>query len=230
MFTEMTLGMLSLLAVAVVGQGAGVPAFANGIGNFLGVLGIPQHIGAALGFSSFVVIVITVFQLVIRVMRVTLAEGLGDRSPIFRNPHVGIVISLVLMSLLVLSGIWVYLWQLFGSSNQLMASLSLLVVTVWLASSRRSTTFALIPTVFMYVTTMAATLVIARNLWETVVLPNTVREGAGIAVGGAAAMILVSGLLFVAAALIGIDGWRAYRHYTGGQPTARPVVPAHQPT
>jgi carbon starvation protein len=223
MFTEMTLGMLSLLAVAVVGQGAGVPAFANGVGNFLSVFGIPQHIGAALGFSSFVVIVITVFQLVIRVMRVTLAEGLGDRVALFRNPHVGIVISLVLMCLLVLSGVWVYLWQLFGSSNQLMASLSLLVVTVWLASTKRSTTFALIPTVFMYITTMAATLVIARNLWETVVLPNMDRAGAGIAVWGAVAMVLVSALLFVAAAMIGWDGWNAYQRYRGEEAEPRPV-------
>jgi carbon starvation protein len=229
MFTEMTLGMLSLLAVAVVGQGVGVPAFANGVGNFLSVLGIPQHVGTALGFSAFVVIVITVFQLVIRVMRVTLTEGLGDRVPIFRNPHVGIIISLVLMCLLVLSGVWVYLWQLFGSSNQLMASLSLLVVTVWLASTRRSTTFALLPTLFMYITTMAATLVIARNLWETVVVPNMSRAGAGIAVGGAVAMILVSALLFVAAAFIGLDGWRAYQHYRRQEPEPTPA-PAQSTT
>jgi hypothetical protein len=91
------------------------------------------------------------------------------------------------------------------------------------------TTFALIPTLFMYITTMAATLVIARNLWETVVVPNTVRAGAGIAVGGAVAMILVSILLLIAAAMIGIDGWRAYRNFSGGQPETRPV-PAHQPT
>ncbi len=223
MFTEMTLGMLSLLAVAVAGQGAGVPAFANGVGSFLSVFGIPQHIGAALGFSSFVVIVITVFQLVIRVMRVTLAEGLGDRAPIFRNPHVGIVVSLLLMCALVLSGVWVYLWQLFGSANQLMASLSMLVVTVWLASIKRNTTFALIPTVFMYVTTMAATLVIARNLWETVLLPNVGRAGAGIAVFGAGAMVIISALLFVAAAMIGWDGYGAYQRYRAAEPEARPA-------
>jgi carbon starvation protein len=225
MFTEMTLGMLSLLAVSVAGSGAGAPAFANGVGNFLSVFAIPQPIGAALGFSAFVVIVITVFQLVIRVMRVTLAEGLGDRVPIFRNAHVGIVVSLALMCLLVLSGVWVYLWQLFGSSNQLMASLSLLVVTVWLASTRRNTTFALIPTVFMYVTTMAATLVIARNLWETVVVPNMSRTGANIAVGGAIAMIAVSILLFVAAAMIGLDGWRAYQRYRHQEPEIRTAPP-----
>src|SRR5581483_6021839 len=200
MFTEMALGLLSLLAVTVAGTGGGAAAFASGIGLFLSVFGLPQQYGTALGAAAFVVIVITVVQLVIRIMRVTLAEALAERMPIFRNPHVGIVVSLVLMCLLVLSGTWVYLWQLFGAANQLMASLSLLIVTVWLASTRRNPAYAGLPMLFMYVTTMAATLVIARNLWETVVVPNMGRAGAGVAVGGAIAMVLVSILLFIAAA------------------------------
>jgi carbon starvation protein len=228
MFTEMALGLLSLMAVTVAGTGAGAGAFAAGIGRFLSVFGLPQQYGTALGFAAFVVIVITVVQLVIRIMRVTLTEALGDRMPIFRNVHVGIIISLVLMCLLVLSGTWVYLWQLFGSSNQLMASLSLLIVTVWLASTRRNPAYAGIPCLFMYVTTMAATLVIARNLWETVVVPNMGRAGAGVAVGGAVAMVLVSGLLFIAAAFIGWDGWQAFQRYRGhpaGEPQAAPARP-----
>jgi carbon starvation protein len=148
-------------------------------------------------------------------MRVTLTEALGDRMPIFRNVHVGIILSLVLMCLLVLSGTWVYLWQLFGAANQLMASLSLLIVTVWLASTRRNPAYAGIPMLFMYVTTMAATLVIARNLWETVVIRNVGREGAAVAVGGAVAMLFVAALLFIAAAFIGWDGWQAYQRYRG---------------
>jgi carbon starvation protein len=215
MFTEMTLGLLSLLAVTVAGTGAGAPAFANGVGNFLSVFGLPQQYGTALGFAAFVIIVITVVQLVIRVMRVTLTEALGDRLPVFRNVHVGIILSLFLMCLLVLSGTWVYLWQLFGAANQLMASLSLLIVTVWLASTRRNPAYAGIPMLFMYVTTMAATLVIARNLWETVVIRNVGREGAAIAVGGAVAMLFVAALLFIAAAFIGWDGWQAYQRYRG---------------
>src|SRR5579875_3932051 len=212
MFTEMTLGLLSLLAVTVAGTGAGAPAFANGVGRFLSVFGLPQQYGAALGFASFVVIVITVVQLVIRVMRVTLTEALGDRFPVFRNVHVGIILSLVLMCLLVLSGTWVYLWQLFGAANQLMASLSLLIVTVWLASTRRNPAYAGLPVLFMYITTMAATLVIARNLWATVFLPG-LRNGWGIAIVGAGAMIIVALLLVVAALYIGYDGWVAYQRH-----------------
>jgi carbon starvation protein len=228
MFSEMALGLLSLMAVTVAGQGAGAAAFASGIGRFLSVFGIPAQYGTALGFAAFVVIVITVVQLVIRIMRVTLTEALADRMPVFRNVHVGISLSLVLMCLLVLSGTWVYLWQLFGAANQLMASLSLLIVTVWLASTRRNPMYAGIPMLFMYITTMAATLVIARNLWETVVVPNADREGAAVAVGGAAAMVIVAALLFVAAAFIGWDGWQAFQRYRGqpaGEPQPAPARP-----
>jgi len=43
-------------------------------------------------------------------------------------------------------------------------SLSLLVVTIWLKSEKRSPHFALWPMLFMYITTIAATCVTARNL------------------------------------------------------------------
>jgi carbon starvation protein len=70
---------------------------------------MPVQYGTAIGFAAFVVIVITVVQLVFRVMRVTLSEGLGDRSPIFRNIHVGTLISMAATFLLVITGTWVYI-------------------------------------------------------------------------------------------------------------------------
>jgi carbon starvation protein len=119
-------------------------------------------------------------------------------------------VSSAAVLLLVLSGTWVYLWFLFGASNQLMAALSLLIVTVWLVSTGKSPAFAGIPMVFMYVTTMVATLITAYNLYKTV----AIREGvAGISVFGAWAMIIVALLLFVAAVVIAIDGYKAYSQF-----------------
>src|SRR5439155_572825 len=158
MFSENTLGLLSLTAVAVAG-GAGAGAFAAGVGSLLNVASfnlIPLSFGTALGFGAFVVIVLTVVQLVFRVMRVTLGEWLGDAWVGFRNQHVASLTSMVITLALVLSGTWVYLWQLFGASNHLMAALSLLLVTVWLASVGKNPAFAGIPMLFMYVTTAAA--------------------------------------------------------------------------
>ncbi len=214
MFSEFALGLLSLLAVSTAAQRTGGAAmFAQGIGQFLNVFGIPVAYGTAIGFAAFVVIVITVVQLVFRVMRVTLAEGLGDRSPLFRNIHFGTLISMAATFLLVITGTWVYIWQLFGAANQLMASLSLLVVTVWLAATRRNPTYALLPTVFMYVTTMAATLVTAYNLYATVFLKTIGQPGKEIAVVGSLITIAIAIILFVAAIMIGLDGLRAYQRY-----------------
>jgi carbon starvation protein len=111
---------------------------------------------------------------------------------------------------LVLTGTWVYLWQMFGASNQLMAALSLLVVSVWLKSENRNPTFAFLPMIFMYVTTLAATAVTARNLYVTIAANPKMTL---LPVAGAWAMIAVSALLFVAAILIGWDGYKAYRRY-----------------
>ena len=220
MFSENALALLSLVAISIAG-GAGAGAFAGGVGKLLGIVtfgGIPQAYGTALGFGVFVVIVLTVVQLVFRVMRVTLGEWLGETWVGFKNAHIAAIVSMVLTLLLVLSGTWVYLWQLFGASNQLMAALSLLIVSLWLRSIGRSPRFALYPMLFMYVTTMAAILVTGYNLYASI-LSNPQIAAQPINFVGAVAMIIVALLLFVASVLIAYDAWRAWTRM-------KPVVPA----
>ncbi len=213
MFAENTLALLSLVAVSIAGTGGGAGRFAAGVGSLLSVIfgdGF-KSMGTALGFGAFMVIVLTVTQLIFRVMRVTLSEWAGSTAPILRNAHVSTIISMILTMALVLTGTWVYLWQLFGAANQLMAALSLLIVTVWLRSQNRNPSFALWPTVFMYVTTLAAILVTAYNLYVTIAIKAGM---SALPVAGAWAMIIISALLFVAAIMIGLDGIRAYRRYS----------------
>jgi len=227
MFSENTLALLALVAVAITGL-SGATAFAAGVGSLLnvatfGLLATPY--GTAIGFGTFVVIVLTVVQLVFRVMRVTLGEWLGDAWVGFKNQHVATIVSSAAVLFLVLSGTWVYLWQLFGASNQLMAALSLLIVTVWLASTRRNPAFAGIPMIFMYVTTIAASLVTAWNLFKTIATKSGV---ATISVIGSWAMIIVALLLVVASLMIAFDGWRAWARYrtAPAQPEPATTTPA----
>jgi carbon starvation protein len=229
MFSENALGLLSLTAVAVAG-GAGASAFALGVGTLLNEATfdlLPVAYGTALGFGVFVVIVLTVVQLVFRVMRVTLAEWLGDAWVGFKNQHVATIIGMLAVVAHVLSGTWVYLWQLFGAANQLLAALSLLLVTVWLVSTRRNALFAGIPMVFMYVTTIAATLVTAFNLYRGIVQNE---NAATISLWGAWAMIGVSALLVIAALVIAFDGWRAYTRYRGAPAEEVVSLPEISPT
>jgi carbon starvation protein len=221
LYGEFSLALLSLTAVSIAGAGGGGGRFAAGVGKlvYAGTFGlIPEVFGTALGFATFVIIVLTVTQLVFRVMRVTLAEWVGDAIPPMRNMHVASFISMGFTAALVLTGTWVYLWQMFGASNQLMAALSLLVVSVWLKSEKRNPTYAVVPMIFMYVTTLAATAVTARNLYVTIAANPKM---SALPVAGAWAMIAVSVLLFVAAILIGWDGYKAYLRHG-----ATPVAPA----
>jgi carbon starvation protein len=223
MLSENALALLSLTAVSIAG-GAGAGAFAAGVGRLLSVLfgsGFAPY-GTALGFGAFMVIVLTVVQLLFRVMRVTLTEWLGESMPILRNMHVSTIVSMAATVLLVLTGTWVYLWQLFGASNQLMAALSLLLVTIWLRASGRNPAYAGIPMVFMYVTTMASMLVTAYNLYISV-LSAPAFAGQAIVQAGGWAMIAVSLLLFVAAAIIAWDGWKAWQTYGKGGAVAAPT-------
>jgi len=225
MFSENTLGLLSLVAVSIVG-GAGAGAFASGVGKLLGIVSfgaIPMAYGTALGFGSFVVIVLTVTQLVFRMMRVTLSEWVGEVWVGFKNAHVAAIVSMLLTLVLVLSGTWIYLWQMFGASNQLMAALGLLIVTLWLRSTGRNPAYALYPMLFMYVTTMAATLVTAYNLYASI-LSNPKIASQPINSIGAIAMILVAILLFIAAAVIAYDAWRAWRRIGGERRAVQPAM------
>ena len=100
------------------------------------------------------------------------------------------------------------------------------MATVWLRSEHRNATFALLPTVFMYVTTLFATAVTARNLYVTIAVNPKM---SGLPVAGAWAMIVVSALLLVAALLIGWDGLKAYLRYGAKPPAPQPepkVAPA----
>ncbi|MGA8145840.1 MAG: carbon starvation CstA family protein [Candidatus Acidiferrales bacterium] len=226
MFAEYSLALLSLIAVSIAG-GVGAGAFAAGVGKLLGIVtfgAVPQAYGTALGLGVFVVIVLTVVQLVFRVMRVTLGEWLGEAWVGFKNPHIAAFISMALTLALVLSGTWIYLWQLFGASNQLMAALGLLVVTLWLYSTGRKTAYAFYPMVFMYLTTMAAIVITGYNLYASI-LSNPKIAAQRINVLGAVGMIILAVLLFIASLLIAHDAWAAWRKMRV-RPVQAPAVAA----
>jgi hypothetical protein len=70
---------------------------------------------------------------------------------------------------------------------------------------------------FMYITTLAATLVTMYNLYTTIATRG------GTAAVGAWAMIIISLLLFIAALLIAWDGYKAYQRYASGGETPKVV-------
>jgi carbon starvation protein len=223
MLCEFLLGLLALLAVSVGSKGAPVAAFATGLGGFISVFGVPLQYATSLAFAAFIVIVLVVTQLLFRVMRVSLSEWIGDAVPIVRNQHVSSLICIALALLVVLTGTWIYLWQLLGGANQLMAALALMLVTVWLASVGKNWLYAGLPAVFMYVTTIASIFVTGYNLYVNVWKVN-LAAGRTMPVIGSAFLIFLALLLVAAAIMIGIDGWRAFQRYRHRVAEPRPAA------
>ncbi|MBN1312264.1 MAG: hypothetical protein JXB30_12665 [Anaerolineae bacterium] len=175
MFTEGVLAVLALImGVTLIAKADGTliydatkdyqlvygaaGVFAGGMSRFMAVVGVPADLGLAVGSVFLTVMGVTIMQLVIRFMRIASAELLGDRIPAFKNPHFGSVVAIALTLFLVYAGYWQWLWVLFGGSNQLFASLALLLVTIWLAGQSKRYIWVGIPAAFMYVTTIAALL------------------------------------------------------------------------
>jgi carbon starvation protein len=218
MFSETLLAILALMAISVGTAGGGAAAFASGVGGFLSVFGLDVAIGTALAYAAFVIIVITVLQLVIRFMRVSLTEWLGDSVPIMRNIHVGTIVSAALMFFVVLSGTFTYLYQLFGGANQLMASLALMLVGLWLTGEGKKALWVWLPMLFMYVTTIVANLITAWNMYANIIAPNLGKAGYEVPILGAALLIFAALFLVGAALFLGWEGWKAYSRLRGKAP------------
>ncbi|MEW6670897.1 MAG: carbon starvation CstA family protein [Thermodesulfobacteriota bacterium] len=229
MFIEMMLALFALVIagtiyaspaeyVEAVSKGPGA-VFATGVSTFFGALGFPPGLGRSYGSVMMIVLAITIMQLVVRFMRVATSELLSDVSPVFKNPHIGTFIASLLGIVLVLTGWWQYLWVLFGGANQLMASLALMLVTVWLISEGRSAAWTFYPMIFMFVTTIAALIYTSFNLLRKVISGAVTGE----ALVGNTLMGLVGVFLVIAAIILAVEGIKALNRYRSVGAKPQPV-------
>jgi carbon starvation protein len=119
----------------------------------------------------------------------------------------------------VLTGWYQYLWVLFGGANQLMASLALLIVTVWLMSQGKSWAWTFYPMVFMFVTTIAALIFTSYNLLKKV-FTGAVK---GEALVGNTLMGFVGFFLVIAAIILAFEGFKAIMRYRSVRAQAAPA-------
>jgi carbon starvation protein len=219
MFLEMFVAVLSLLA-AVVGTGsleqyvkwgAGAGVFSNGLAVFLNKIGVPLAFGQAYGGVFLTLMALTIMYLVVRFMRVASAEFLGDRVPVLRNVHVGTVVALLFSAILIWTGFWSRIWVLFGGANQLMASLALLIISLWLMSKAKSYLWALLPFAFMFITTIAALIITGWNSFKAVDFAADAGLAIGNIIAGALAVVLI-----ICALVLAWDGIQALLKFRSG--------------
>ncbi|WP_221568883.1 carbon starvation protein A [Alkalihalobacillus sp. TS-13] len=177
-------GMLALLAIIAVttffATGADftaaynsfAAASAGGLGNFIGGAGVlASGVGIPANIASTIVAVIVIsfaatsLDTSVRLMRYIISElGTEYKLPALTKAHVATTIAVGTSAMLVLlpegpngfgSGGYL-LWPLFGTSNQLLAGISLLLVSIWLKKQGRNFMPTFIPMVFVLFMTVWA--------------------------------------------------------------------------
>jgi len=145
-------------------------AFVNGVGVLAEGIGIPHAVATI--FAAVVVIsfAATTMDTGVRLQRYIIGElGAQYRVRLVQNRWVATGIAVVSCALLAL-GIdrgagGMRLWPLFGTTNQLTAGLSLLVVTLFLVSLKRRVWVTVIPMAFLLVMTTWAMVLNLIRYW-----------------------------------------------------------------
>ncbi len=191
MLTEGLLAVLALMAVAA-GLGAewgarysdwlavgkqSLANFVHGAGVIVSQTGIPLEVAKVFVATVAIGFALTTLDTGARLIRYNIQElGQALRLPILNNAYlatagaVGLIGFFALMRMPdpvtgQLQSVGTILWQLFGTSNQLLAALALLVVSLYLRALGRPTLYTLVPMVFMLIATLSALALGMQGFW-----------------------------------------------------------------
>ncbi len=194
---------------AANGLSAKLDAFVSGGASFVGALGIPVE--AARTFMAVMVIAFAATSLdtgarIQRLVIAELAESYGVRPLTNRFLAGALGIGAALLLAVTQGGGQggLALWPLFGTTNQLVAGVTLLVVSVWLQRQGRSAVYTLVPMVAVAAATvwamagnvvgyfadferqwllaLSGTVILALDVWVILEGVRALRDGGG---GGA---------------------------------------------
>ena len=167
-------GFVAVIALATVmvatsgdlsGKAPGA-VYGAGLGRFLVALIGEEHLVfattfGAMSFSTFVFDTLDVSTRLGRYILQELVGAKGRASAVVATALTcGVPLGFVLLAG---SGAWKFFWTLFGTSNQLLAALSLLGICVWLKKSGRGYVWALLPMGFVACVTVASLVLQVRD-------------------------------------------------------------------
>jgi len=159
MITEGLVGVLVVICVGaalgrdelsgILRNGGPIAAFSQGYGNMSGpILGTYGKAFAVMALNAFI---LTTLDTASRIGRYLTSDLFG-----MSNMYAATAVVTGASAALALTGQWAYLWPAFGTSNQLIAALALLVGSCWLLRRGKSVAYTLVPACIMLVTTLGA--------------------------------------------------------------------------
>jgi carbon starvation protein len=182
MLMEGLVAVVSLACVMILAQDNSLvkssPNFiyASGIGKFVELIGIPAALGISFGLMAFTTFVYDTLDVCTRLARYIIEELTGWKSKAGRAFAAAITIGVPLFFVTATLNdpkgnpipAWKVFWNIFGASNQLLAALALIGITVWLyktAKNKYAWVVSFIPAVWMFVIANWALLVLIKAGW-----------------------------------------------------------------
>lgn len=222
MLIECVVAIIALLAVGILfkdgafAKGTPTQVFATGIATMIqGFAGKGAYtVAYALIILSVSVFCLTSLDTATRLARYMFTEfflksgedisTLTGFRKVITNPYVSTLITVVLGGAMAVGG-YLKIWPLFGSANQLLGSLALLAVAVWLGNAGKNNKMFYFPMVFMYVATISALVITVINNFTKL----TAGKGT---IGAEGLQILFSVLLIILAVNLAVVGTKTLRH------------------
>ena len=174
----------------------GLSAFINGSGMLMTGLGIPPKWGRVIIATVAVSFAMTTLDSATRLLRYNIEElAKSFNFKPLQNAYAASLLAVAAIGCFALMKVdgkpaGIILWSLFGTTNQVLAVLGLLVVTVWLWRTGRPIIFTMIPMVYMTVTCSYAMLLSLKGFYEN----------------GQTALMVVGGLVFFLAMWMVFEG------------------------
>ncbi len=211
MIMEALVGVLVIICVGcslaaprlqeVLGPTGGGPISAFSIGYGMISQPILGGYGEAFAVMTLNAFILTTLDTSTRIGRYLTSELFGTT-----NMYVSTAVIAGCGGALALTGQWTVLWPAFGTSNQLIAALALLVGSCWMMRRGKSPLYTLIPACIMLVTTLAA---FAYQLYGAVTKLNEA--------GQPDPNWFLAGLIAVLIVLAGVVFWEGVTVLTNGQ-------------
>jgi len=131
--------------------------YGNGIGQFLSLIIGKENLLFAITFGAmaFSTFVFDTLDVCTRLGRYIMQELFKWRTR--AGAAIATAVTIVLPVYFIAfsqEGSWVKFWTLFGASNQLLAALTLLAITIWLYRARKRVWFTLFPLIFVLTITL----------------------------------------------------------------------------
>ena len=188
---------------AASGLEAKLSAFVTGSVNIVHSIGIPKNIAVALFGVFLVSFAATTLDSATRIQRYVVGElARASHVKFFSGKHPATFIAVILAFLLAFyngSGRGALtLWPLFGTVNQLMAGLALLVVSIYLIKQKINAIFTTLPMVFVIIMTGWAMVINVQGFY---LASNWLLFSIGLAIFGLEIWMIIESLLVIRTAM-----------------------------